>query len=157
MEIRNTSTLRRALWIVVPALLVAGFALPRALAWGHHHHGKASTPAELADHLELGLDHLLDRVDATDAQREQASAIASRRAPALFAVLTEGRAVRAQLKQVLLAPQLDKAKLEQARSQLDALASKASSIGLDSVYELAAVLTPAQRKQVADRLARFER
>ena len=155
MKTATKSSLRRALWVIVPALLVGAFALPRALAWGHHH-PRASSPAELAEHLEDGLDHLLDRVDATDAQRELASAIAERRAPELFAVITQGRAVRQQLKQALLAEQLDPQKLATARAQLNELATRASTIGLDSVYELAQVLTPAQRKQVADKLARFD-
>lgn len=155
MESVMKSRVRRALWVVVPALLVGALALPRALAWGHHH-PRASSPAELADHLEDGLDHLLDRVDATDEQRAQASAIAERRAPELFAVITEGRAVRKELKQALLAEQLDPNKLAAARTRLNELASKASTIGLDSVFELSSVLTPAQRKQVADKLARFD-
>jgi len=155
MQTRTKSTIRRTLWIVGPALLIGALALPRALAWGHHH-AKATSPAELTEHLESGLARLLDKVDATDAQRAAADAIAQRRAPELFAVITEGRAVRQQLKQVLLAEQLDKTKLEQARTKLDALASKASNIGLDSVFELSEVLTPAQRKQVADHLSRFD-
>lgn len=146
--------IRRALWVIVPALLVGALALPRAMAWGHHHH--ASSAEELADHLEDGLDHLLDRVDATDEQRAKANAIADRRAPELFAVITEGRAVRQELKQALLAEQLDPTKLAAARTRLNELATKASTIGLDSVFELSQVLTPAQRKQVADKLSRFD-
>lgn len=154
METRR-SRLRRTLWIVVPVVAVAALALP-ALAWGHHH-APPKTQAELAEHLEHGLDHLLDRVDATDAQREAASEIAERRAPQLFAVMTEAHAMRAKLKQVMLADKLDKAQLEQTRGQITALAKRASDIGLDSAFELAEVLTPAQRKLVADRLSRFER
>jgi protein CpxP len=152
---RTRSRLRRALWILVPALALGALAIPRALAWTHDHH-HAKTPAELNEHLERGLDHLLDRVDATDAQREQASAIASRRAPELFALLSEGRALRQKLKQVLLADKLDKAQLDTLRGQLDTLANRATDIGLSGVYELADVLTPAQRKELAERLSRFE-
>ncbi|MDB4987778.1 MAG: hypothetical protein JWN04_2956 [Myxococcaceae bacterium] len=156
METRTKWQVRRALWIVLPALAVGAVALPRALAWGHHHH-HAGSAAELAEHMESGLDHLLDQVDATDPQRAQANAIAARRAPELFAVITQGREVRQQLKQVLLAEQLDKTKLAGVQAQIDALARQASAIGLDTVFEVSEVLTPAQRKQVADRLARFER
>jgi Spy/CpxP family protein refolding chaperone len=155
MQSVTKSRIRRALWVIVPALLVGALALPRALAWGHPH-PHASSPAELAEHLEDGLDHLLDRVDATDEQRAQASAIAERRAPELFAIITEGKLVRQQLKQALLAEQLDAAKLAAARTRLNELATKASAVGLDSVFELSQVLTPAQRKQVADKLSRFD-
>jgi periplasmic protein CpxP/Spy len=156
METRTKSKLRRALWVLVPVLAVGAFAVPRALAFGHHHAAPKSAP-ELAEHMEHGIDHLLDKVDATDEQREQANAIAERRAPQLFAVLDQGRQVRAQLKQVMLADTLDKTRLEQVRAQVDALTKQAADIGLDSAFELAQVLTPAQRKQVADRLSHFER
>ncbi|MDB4976987.1 MAG: hypothetical protein JWN48_5328 [Myxococcaceae bacterium] len=156
METRTKYRVQRALWIALPALAVAAFALPRALAWGHHHQA-ATSPAELAEHLEFGLDHLLDKVDASDAQRDQANAIAERRAPELFAVVEQARQVRGKLKQVLLADKLDRTELADAQVQLNALAAQASQIGLSTVFEVSEVLTPAQRKQVADRMARFER
>jgi periplasmic protein CpxP/Spy len=144
---------RRALFVVVPALLVGALALPRALAW-HHHHLESSL--ELGEHLEDGLDHLLDKVDATDAQHAQADAIARRRAPELYAVISEGREVRKQLKQALLAEQVDLTRVETVRARLDALTKQASDNGLASLTEVAQLLTPAQRKQVSERLARFE-
>ena len=155
METRNKLRLRRALWIVVPVLAVGLVALPRAMAWGRHH-ARAQNAQELNDHLDHGLDHLLDKVDATDAQREQASAITARHAPELFAIMSEGRATRQELKQVLLADTIDKGRLDAAHQKLDALAKRATDVGLASVAELSELLTPAQRKQIADRLARFD-
>ncbi len=150
--------LRRTLWIALPALAIGALALPRALARGRHlHHARPSSPAELAERLEGGLDHVLDELDASDAQREKANAIAARRAPELFGLMNEGHNVRQKLKQILLADKLDQAALDQARGDLDALLGRLSDVGLDSVSELSAVLTPAQRKQLAERLARFER
>jgi periplasmic protein CpxP/Spy len=146
--------IRRALYVIVPALLVGAFALPRALAWHHHHHVTSSV--ELAEHLDDGLDHLLDHIDASDAQHAQATAIAQKRAPELYAVVSEGREVRKQLSQALLAEHVDPAKVQAVRARLDALTTQASEIGLSSLTELAQVLTPAQRKQVSERLARFE-
>jgi len=155
METTTKSRLRRALWIALPVLAVGLVALPRALAWGHHH-PRAQNAQELNDHLDHGLEHLLDKLDATDAQREQASAITARHAPELFAIMSEGRATRQELKAVLLAETLDKARLDAAHAKLDALAARATDVGLASVFELAEVLTPAQRKQLAERLARFD-
>lgn len=157
MQTGTRSRWKRALWIVVPTLALGLAVLPRALAWGGHRHARASSPEELAEHMEHGLEHLLDKLDASDAQREQASALAARRAPALYAIMSEGRAVRQQLKQVLLAEQLDQARLDALRKQLDGLADRATDIGLGGMFELATVLTPAQRKELADHLARFER
>lgn len=150
------SKLRRALWVLIPALALGALAIPRALAWGFHHHHHAENAEELGEHLTHGLDRLLDRVEATDAQKTRASAIAERRAPELFALMEEGRALRKQLKQALLAEQLDKALLDKTRLDLDALADKLSDVGLSTMAELAEVLTPAQRKRIADKLAKFE-
>lgn len=155
MEIRTKTRLRRALWVVLPVLAVGLVALPRAMAWGRHHH-RPQNAQELNDHLDHGLEHLLDKIDATDAQRERASAITAQRAPELFAIMSEGRATRQELKQVLLADTLDRARLEAAHQKLNALAARATDVGLSSVAELSEVLTPAQRKQIADRLARFD-
>ncbi|MET0287460.1 MAG: periplasmic heavy metal sensor [Polyangiales bacterium] len=145
--------IRRALYVVVPALLVGALALPRALAW-HHHHVESSV--ELGERLDDGLDYLLHKVDASDAQHKQADAIVQKRAPELYAVISEGREVRKQLKQALLAEQVDAAKVQAVRGRLDALTKQASDIGLASLTEVAQLLTPAQRKQLSDRLARFE-
>jgi Spy/CpxP family protein refolding chaperone len=145
---------RRALWIALPALLVGAVALPRAMAW-HHHHSVASS-VELQEHLQDGLDHILDRVDASDAQHEQADAIAVKHAPELYGLISQGRDLRKQLKLALLAEQVDPAKVAAARSQLEALTKQASDIGLTTLTEVAQVLTPAQRKEIAQHLERFE-
>jgi len=155
MVFRNRSGFRKALWIAVPALVLLIASIPRALAWGRHH-ARPSSPDELSEHMEHGLEHLLDKVDATDAQQAQAAALADRRAPELFALMAEGRKLKQQAKQVLLAEQLDKAKLAELRGKLDAVYARTADATLGGFFELAELLTPAQRKQVAERLARFE-
>lgn len=153
----SRSKYRIALWVLVPVLAFGALVVPRALAFGRGHHHHASSAAELKEHMEEGLDALLDRVDATDAQRAQANALAARRAPELFALMQEGRALRTKLKRSLLAEQVDAASVERAREELQALTAKASEIGLGSMVELAQLLSPAQRKEIADKLAKFER
>ncbi len=149
--------LRRALWIAVPVLAVIALALPRALAWGRHHHARPSSPAELTERLEGGIDHVLDELDASDAQRQQANAIAARRAPELFALMSQGHALRQKLRQILLADQVDQTALAETRGELDALLERVTEVGLGGVSEFAQVLTPDQRQKLAERLARFER
>ena len=151
------SKVRWALWALLPALAVGALAVPRALAWRRHHHHHAKSAEELREHIEDGLDELLDRVDATDAQRAQANAMAARRAPELYAAMEQGRTLRAKLKQSLLAPQVDAAQVERSRAELQALTAKVGDLGLSSMLELAQLLTPEQRKEIADKLAKFER
>lgn len=148
-------TIKRVLLIAVP-IAVAAFALPRALAWGHHHM-RPSSAAELSERLADKVEHVLDELDATDQQRARADALVQERAPQLFSLMSEGRELRIELKQVMLAEQLDRARLDAVRAKIDAVAQKAADTGLDAVFQLAEVLTPAQRKQLAEHLARFDR
>lgn len=152
MELR-TKWMLRALLVVLP-LTLAAVAIPRALAWGRHHH--AHSPEELTKHMERGLEHLLDDLDATDAQRAQASRIAERRAPALFSLMGEGRELRQRAKAVLLAEQLDDKALASLRSQFDAIYARAADQAFAGLTDLSGVLSPEQRRELADRLARFE-
>jgi outer membrane protein insertion porin family len=89
---------------VIPALLGVGiFGLARANASGpfchgfRGHHGPASAQ-EVAEHLDDKLEHLYDEVDATPAQRKQISAETAKLAPEIFALMSEGRELRGQLK-----------------------------------------------------------
>jgi Spy/CpxP family protein refolding chaperone len=150
---------RRWLWLlVVPAVLGAGlFTMSRASAspffrGGHH---AASSVAEVERHLGHKVEHLLDAVDASDAQRAQADVLVTRLSPQLFALMGEGRALRGELKTALLADKLDKAQISEIEAKLATLADKLVDAGMDGLVSVADLLTPAQRRQVADKLARM--
>lgn len=155
MESRSNRSLRRALWIALPLLALALAVAPRALAWGRHH-ARPSSPEELSKRLDHGLEHLLDELDASDAQRARAAQLAEARAPALFALMSEGRALRQKAKGVLLAKELDQTQLATLRAQLDSVYARGADSALQGLFDLAAVLTPEQRAKLAERLARFE-
>lgn len=151
-------TKRGWLWfLVVPAALGAGlFGLTHAYAspfFGHHR--AAASVAEVEEHFDAKLERLLDAVKASDAQRAQADAIGKRLAPQLFTLMSEGRGLRAELKTALLADQLDKARIAQLETRLSVLAEKLVDTGMDGLVSVADLLTPAQRRQVADKLARM--
>ena len=152
----STRTIKRVLLIAVP-VVVAAFALPRALAWGRHHHMRPASAAELTERLQDKVDHVLDEIDATEQQRARADALVAERAPQLYSLMSEGRELRVELKQVMLAEQLDRTKLDAVRAKIDAVARKAADTSLDAVFQLSEVLTPAQRAKIADHLARFDR
>lgn len=155
------TTSRKWLFWAVPAALALGLVTyGRASASGpfcrgFHGHHRASSSAEVAEHLDDKVDHLLDAVDASDEQRKQTSALVQKAAPQLFQALSEGRALRSELKDALLAPKLDKAQLEQLRTRVDALADRLIDTGMDSLIGLAEILSPQQRQKVADRIARM--
>lgn len=149
------------LWLViVPAALGAGlFTLSRAYAspffGGHGRHRAPVSAAEVEQHFDDKIEHLLDAVDATDAQRAQAELVGKRLAPQIFTLMDEGRALRGELKTALLAEQLDKGQISGIEGKLTLLADKLVDTGMDGLVSVADLLTPAQRRLVADKLARM--
>lgn len=154
----NTS--RRWLYGALFGLLaLAGIGLGRAYASGPFFHGfrrhHAASSTELAEHLAHKAEYLLDAVDASAAQRKQADALVQRLSPEMFRVLNDARAVRGELKDALLAEQLDKARIEELRGRLDVLADRLVDTSVDALSGLSEILTPAQRSQVKQRLERM--
>jgi Spy/CpxP family protein refolding chaperone len=158
MEERAMRT-KRWLWVVVPVLLgVSVLGLTRASASGpfcgwHGRHAPAATPAELEQHVSGKLEHLLDAVDASAAQRQQAAALVKASSPELFDLMREGRSLRGELKVALLAEKLDQARIAELREQLSDLSQRLIETGMDGVVKVSGILTPAQRAKVADKLA----
>ena len=154
------SGVRRFILFAGLPLLAAGLLLvPRALAFGPFHGGhghQARSAEEVKAHMERRADFILDKLDASDQQREQIEAIIGKAAPEFFQLKQAGRQVRKQIQQSLAAPTLDQAQIDQARAELDTLADRATDLGMDTLTAVAKVLTPEQRKQVADHLARFD-
>lgn len=165
---RRRRVRRFALYFGLPALAAGAFFVPRAMAGGpgfggchgpgHGHHGPmhADSAADLQEHMQHRLDRMLDRLDATDAQRAQARAVVKTAAPELFALQEQGRELRGQLKRALTAEQVDQAKVATLAQEVDATLGQAARVGIEAVGQVAAVLEPAQRQQVADFLARFD-
>jgi periplasmic protein CpxP/Spy len=153
------SRLRRFLLIGgIPLLAAAGlFFVPRALAFGFHGRHNARTVEELREHMEHRADFVLDRLDASDDQRDKVNAILDKNAPQFFALMSEGRSVRTAMKNALLADKVDRTKLDKAQADLDALADKASELGVETLAQVAEVLTPQQRQKIAEHLADLHR
>jgi protein CpxP len=142
----------------IPVLAAGLFFTTRAYAggWGGchgRHHGMAQSAEDVRDHMSRKVEWIMDELDASDAQRKQVDGIVAKRAPEFFELMKQGRAVRGSLKDALLADQVDTAKVAKAQADLDALADRASDLGVDTLLQVAQVLTPAQRKQVAEHLA----
>jgi len=165
---RHRSFRRAALFAGVPVVASCLFFSPRVFAgpgWEgargrHGFHGPrgpmhAQTVEELREHLQGRLDHLLDRVDATDAQRVQAARITEHTAPELFALHEQGQTLREQLKAALLADDIDQAKVRSLGEEIEATVGQATRVGIESMGALAAVLDKSQRKQVGEFFARM--
>jgi protein CpxP len=157
---RNRMFRRTLLWGGLPVLTAFGvFMAPRAYAFGpfghHYGHHMAKSPNEVREHLASRVDFALDRLDASDAQREKIDVILDRVAPQFYALMEQGREVRAAMKEALLADTVDRAGIERAQLELDGLADRATDLGVSTLTDVAEVLTPAQRKKVAEHLAQI--
>ena len=149
---------RRRRWVAavivaLPLLAVAVFAGTRAVAspWGHHHWGdRDPTLEEAQEHVNRWTDHVLDRLDATDEQRAEIRLIVDEALPEMLALRTEGRALKREGREMLLVEPIDRAGLEQVRVEGIQLADRASARGLQVFIDITEVLTPEQRKEVAD-------
>lgn len=153
---------RRALLVGLP-LLALGAATTVAVAaprvgggeagWRGHHGCKGAevqSAAELRRHMDRGAGFLLDRVDATPEQEERVGAILDELAEPAFALKAEGQELRADVHASLDGGRVDAEALEEARQDGLDLADRASALALDAFVDLAAVLTPEQRAELAE-------
>ena len=133
---------------------------------GHHpggHHagprgpGGAEGPSTMLfggspERVARAVDHLLDGLNATQAQRTQIKQIATTAAADLKAQREAGRGLHAQGMQVFAAPTVDAAAAEAVRQQMSAQHEQASKRMLQAMLDVARVLTPEQRARVAARM-----
>lgn len=145
---------RRLVRGLVALLLVGGlaavpFAVARAAGGGCEPHGPPD-PERAAAHLDRGVGFLLDRVEATDAQREQVDAALAGVADDLVRYRTEGGELREALHAALTAETVDAARVEAIRADGLALADEASRRLTGVMVEVASTLTAEQRAEVAE-------
>jgi len=104
------------------------------------------------EHVGRMVDHMLDGLNATDAQRAQIKQIATAAAVDLKAQAEAGRGLRQRAMQVFTAPNVDANAVEAVRQQMlqqhDQMSRRASL----AMIEVARVLTPEQRVRIAERM-----
>jgi len=117
--------------------------------------GAPLDPARLDEHLDRMLKHLYVEVDATDAQKQQLAPIVKAAAHDLLPLRARFHDARRQAIDLLSQPTIDRAALETLRAEHFRLADQASQRFVQALGDVADVLTPAQRKQVAEHLGRW--
>lgn len=122
---------------------------------GGCHRPKVTSAEELADHMSRGADRALDRVDATDAQRDRVEAVIDEMAPKLFALKADHEPLRDQVSAALTGETVDRAALESARAAGLDVAEDASRILVEGLADAAEALDAEQRQELADLWARF--
>ncbi|HPG26442.1 MAG TPA: Spy/CpxP family protein refolding chaperone [Myxococcota bacterium] len=142
-------------------LLLAGLTLAllglanTVSAWGRG--GDADPGARMHRHAEHVLDHVLDDVDATDAQRTSIRDIVLGTVDELGARRAEHVDPREALRGLLVAETIDREALEQLRLEHVARADEASRLVTQRLADALEVLTPEQRRALEDRFDRHFR
>lgn len=152
-----TKSGRRGLYLVLSALGVLGLAstlvLSSALADGRRGRGQGHhmRPVKM-------IKRALHAVGASDAQKAQVKAIVANYRVQLKAERKERRAIKKKMMTLLTAETIDREGAEAIRQEFLRHGEMHSATMRDMMLEAAAVLTPAQRKELAAKMqARFER
>ena len=150
--------LHRGLRWVMLSMLVAASATLAISAWAQPmRHGAGGGGGGMMfggspEHVARGVDHMLDGLDATDAQRTQVKQIAQAAAVDLKAQREVSRALREKGLQIFAAPVVDAAAAESVRQQLGVKHDEASRRMLQAMLDVSRVLTPEQRAKWAERM-----
>ncbi len=119
--------------------------------------GAPLDPATLDEHLDRMLGHLYVEVGATDAQKQQLAPIVKGAARELLPLRAQMRDARRQAAELLSQATIDRNALETLRADQLRLAEQASKRFTQALADIAEVLTPDQRKQLAERFSGWNR
>ena len=124
---------------------------------GMHHHGMGGDFGGgmfrgSPEHVGRMVDHMLDGLNATDAQRAQIKQIATAAAVDLKAQAEAGRGLRQRAMQVFTAPNVDANAVEAVRQQMLQQHDQMSRRMTQAMLEVARVLTPEQRARLGERM-----
>ena len=146
--------MRGVRWVVLAAAVavsatVALSAWAQPMMGGHDGaRGMMGSP----EHMGRMLDHMLDGLNATDAQRSQIKQIAQAAATDMKAQHEAGRALREKGMQIFAAPNVDAAAAESVRQQMLAQHDQMSRRMLQAMLDASRVLTPEQRAKLGERM-----
>ena len=130
-------------------------ASPASAEPGMHrmqHHGGRGMMGGSPEHMGRMLDHMLDGLNATDAQRAQIKQIMAQASADLKGQAQAARELRQRGMQVLTAPAVDANAAEQVRLQTMQLHDQMSRRMTQAMVAAASVLTPEQRAAIGQRL-----
>lgn len=140
-------------------MVAAATATAPAHAQGHGHGRAMAGPgADMMmfggppEHVARMVDHMLDGLNATDAQRTQIKQIAMAAAADMKAQRDSARDLREKGVQIFTAPTVDAVAAEALRQQMSAQLDTASKRHLQAMLDVSKVLTPEQRVKIGDRM-----
>jgi Spy/CpxP family protein refolding chaperone len=153
--------LRRAAIVTAIAGVATGLGVKAfAHGLGGWHRGRflgaTLDPARVDEHIDRMLKHLYVEIDATEAQKHQLAPIVKAAAHDMLPFRTQMRAARRQAVELLSRDVVDRIALEGLRADQLRLAEQASQRFTQALADVADVLTPEQRRQLAERVGRWQ-
>lgn len=142
--------------LAAATVLVAVLGSMSLTAWampGGGHGGHGSGGMGMGFMHGRGVEHMLDAVNATAEQRTQVKAIAERTMSDLKAERDSGKGLREQTMKLFAEPVVDANRAEALRQQMLQQHEQSSRRIMQAMLDISRVLTPEQRKQLADRMA----
>ncbi len=145
----------RAGHFILLALAIVGIVSIANVAIGASLCDQDRSPADRASKVAM---HMLDDVDASDEQRAQVKGIIETHSATLNSLRESGRKLHEETRALLSAPTIDRSAIENLRQQKIASMDQTSREMTTMLADIAEVLTPEQRKQLAENMQkRFER
>jgi Spy/CpxP family protein refolding chaperone len=133
------------------------FAQGDGCGWHRCGYSGAMDPAAIDQHIDRALKHLYVEIDATEEQKQKLEPIVKQAVKDLLPLREKARSTRKQAIDLLAADTIDRGAIEALRAEKLQLAEQASKRFAQALADVADVLTPAQRKQIAERMESFGR
>jgi Spy/CpxP family protein refolding chaperone len=121
------------------------------MSW--HDFGAPLSPAQIDDRIDRMTKHMAIELDATADQQVKVANIAKAAIADLRPLREKAQAARAQAVTLLTAPTIDRSAIERLRGEQIGLAEAASKRIAQALADAADVLSPEQRRKVADWVA----
>ena len=159
---------RRTGWIVA-AVIAAGLtgaaassALSHGFGFGPHGFGPGAwhgrfmggslDPKQIEDRADRMVRHLAIEIDATNDQQEKLRNVVRSTVRDILPMREKAHAARARARELLTQDKVDRAEIDKFRTEQAALADAFSKRMAQAVGDAAEILTPEQRRKIADRL-----
>ena len=168
VEIKQTGRRRNVVWIAVLVVVAGvtgaaaasafngpgfghGFGPGFPVRW-HHGFGGPMDPAQIEDRADRMVRHAAIELDATNEQQDKLRAIVKSAVKDILPMRERAQAARNKARDLLTQDKVERADIEKFRSEQAVLADAFSKRIAQAIGDAAEVLSPEQRRKLADRL-----
>jgi Spy/CpxP family protein refolding chaperone len=124
---------------------------------GRPPHGPPISAAEATERMVQRVDRALYTAGATQEQRDKVLAKVREVAPKMHEQREELHGYKQELRQALVAPQIDRRQIEALRAEMVGWIDTSSEEVIDGMIAIAELLTPEQRQAIGDRMEEHDR